>query len=161
MLPASAWLMPIASKKIAAIKEVRGATGLGLKEAKDLVEGAPKTVKEGVSKAEAEDLKKKAEFDMVYLGESLYSVASKEKVLLNCARSLKTGGTLAVLEGLMPARAVSPDDMVIKGMQLDFALYGHRFMTRDELSALMKKAGLKAIRLRSLGGSVYLVTARK
>jgi ubiquinone/menaquinone biosynthesis C-methylase UbiE len=114
-----------------------------------------------IVKVRAEDLKKKAKFDMVYLGESLYSVANKEKVLLNCARSLKTGGTLAVLEGLMPARAVSADDMVIKGMQLDFALYGHRFMTRDELSALMKKAGLKAIRFRSLGGSVYLVTARK
>src|SRR6516162_5273839 len=48
-------------KKIEVIKEVRAITGLGLKEAKDLVEGAPKTVKEGVSKAEAEDLKKKLE----------------------------------------------------------------------------------------------------
>lgn len=43
------------------IKEVRAITGLGLKEAKDLVEGAPKTVKEGVSKDEAADLKKKLE----------------------------------------------------------------------------------------------------
>ena len=48
-------------KKINVIKEVRAITGLGLKEAKDLVEGAPKTVKEGVPKAEAEDLKKKLE----------------------------------------------------------------------------------------------------
>ncbi len=48
-------------KKINVIKEVRGITGLGLKEAKDLVEGAPKTVKEGVSKDEAEELKKKLE----------------------------------------------------------------------------------------------------
>ena len=48
-------------KKIQVIKEVRTATGLGLKEAKDLVEGAPKAVKEGVSKAEAADLKKKLE----------------------------------------------------------------------------------------------------
>jgi len=48
-------------KKINVIKEVRAITGLGLKEAKDLVEGAPKTVKEGVAKAEAEDLKKKLE----------------------------------------------------------------------------------------------------
>ena len=47
--------------KIAVIKEVRGATNLGLKEAKDLVEGAPKTVKEGASKEEAEELKKKLE----------------------------------------------------------------------------------------------------
>jgi large subunit ribosomal protein L7/L12 len=45
--------------KIAVIKVVREITGLGLKEAKDLVEGAPKTLKEGVSKAEAEDMKKK------------------------------------------------------------------------------------------------------
>lgn len=44
--------------KIAVIKEVRTITGLGLKEAKDLVEGAPKTVKDGVSKDEAEKLKK-------------------------------------------------------------------------------------------------------
>lgn len=49
------------SNKVAAIKAVRGATGLGLKEAKDLVESAPATVKEGVSKAEAEQLKKDLE----------------------------------------------------------------------------------------------------
>ncbi len=48
-------------KKINVIKEVRSMTGLGLKEAKDLVEGAPKTVKEAVSKDEAEELKKKLE----------------------------------------------------------------------------------------------------
>src|SRR5271154_5316368 len=46
-------------KKIQVIKVVRELTGLGLKEAKDLVDGAPKPVKEGVSKAEAEDIKKK------------------------------------------------------------------------------------------------------
>ena len=48
-------------KKINVIKEVRTITGLGLKEAKDLVEGAPKPVKEGVDKAEADDLKAKLE----------------------------------------------------------------------------------------------------
>ena len=48
-------------KKINVIKEVRTITGLGLKEAKDLVEGAPKTVKEGVSKDEAAKLKKQLE----------------------------------------------------------------------------------------------------
>ncbi|MEA2625649.1 MAG: large subunit ribosomal protein [Candidatus Binatota bacterium] len=48
-------------KKIQVIKVVREVTGLGLKEAKDLVDGAPKNVKEGVSKKEAEDLKKKLE----------------------------------------------------------------------------------------------------
>jgi len=48
-------------KKINVIKEVRAITGLGLKEAKDLVEGAPKPVKEGVSKAEAEKIKAQLE----------------------------------------------------------------------------------------------------
>ena len=48
-------------KKIDVIKVVREITGLGLKEAKDLVEGAPKAIKEGVAKAEAEDMKKKLE----------------------------------------------------------------------------------------------------
>ena len=48
-------------KKIEVIKEVRAITGLGLKEAKDLVEGAPKAVKEGVNKKDAEDMKKKLE----------------------------------------------------------------------------------------------------
>ena len=48
-------------KKIEVIKEVRALTGLGLKEAKDLVEGAPKPVKEGVNKAEAAAIKKKLE----------------------------------------------------------------------------------------------------
>ena len=46
-----------AAKKIGVIKEVRGITGLGLKEAKDMVEGAPKTLKEGASKEEAEKIK--------------------------------------------------------------------------------------------------------
>ena len=47
--------------KINVIKEVRAITGLGLKEAKDLVDGAPKSIKEGVAKAEAEDMKAKLE----------------------------------------------------------------------------------------------------
>jgi len=47
--------------KVAVIKAVRGATGLGLKEAKDMVEGAPATLKEGVAKGEAEELKKALE----------------------------------------------------------------------------------------------------
>jgi large subunit ribosomal protein L7/L12 len=49
------------ANKINVIKEVRGITGLGLKEAKDLVEGAPKPLKEGVKKEEAEEIKKKLE----------------------------------------------------------------------------------------------------
>jgi large subunit ribosomal protein L7/L12 len=54
-------LVEAGANKIGSIKEVRAITGLGLKEAKDLVEGAPKAVKEGVSKAEAEEIKKKLE----------------------------------------------------------------------------------------------------
>jgi large subunit ribosomal protein L7/L12 len=54
-------LAKVGEKKINVIKEVRTITGLGLKEAKDLVEGAPKTVKEGVSKDEAAKLKKQLE----------------------------------------------------------------------------------------------------
>jgi large subunit ribosomal protein L7/L12 len=50
-----------ATKKVATIKAVREITGLGLKEAKDLVDGAPKPVKEGISKADAEAAKKKLE----------------------------------------------------------------------------------------------------
>src|SRR6202022_27239 len=53
----TAVLAAIGDKKIEVIKEVRALTGLGLKEAKDLVEGAPKPVKEGVSKDEAEKIK--------------------------------------------------------------------------------------------------------
>ena len=54
-------LAAVGDKKINVIKEVRAITGLGLKEAKDLVEGAPKAVKEGASKDEAEEIKKKLE----------------------------------------------------------------------------------------------------
>ncbi len=54
-------LASFGDNKINVIKEVRGITGLGLGEAKALVEGAPKAIKEGVSKAEAEDIKKKLE----------------------------------------------------------------------------------------------------
>jgi len=54
-------LSGIGEKKIQVIKEVRAITGLGLKEAKDLVDGAPKPVKEGISKAEADEIKKKLE----------------------------------------------------------------------------------------------------
>lgn len=54
-------LVSAGGQKIAVIKAVREITGLGLKEAKDLVDGAPKAIKEGVEKAEAEELKKKIE----------------------------------------------------------------------------------------------------
>ena len=54
-------LVEAGANKIGVIKEVRAITGLGLKEAKDLVEAAPKAVKEGASKADAEEIKKKLE----------------------------------------------------------------------------------------------------
>ena len=54
-------LMSAGEKKVEVIKVVRAATGLGLKEAKDLVDGAPKPVKEGISKADADALKKQLE----------------------------------------------------------------------------------------------------
>ena len=54
-------LLAAGEKKIQVIKVVRAITGLGLKEAKDLVDGAPKTIKEAVAKAEADDLKKQLE----------------------------------------------------------------------------------------------------
>ena len=54
-------LASFGGNKIAVIKEVRGITGLGLKEAKELVESAPKSVKEGAPKAEAEEIKEKLE----------------------------------------------------------------------------------------------------
>ena len=54
-------LISSGANKIAVIKEVRTITNLGLKEAKDLVDGAPKTVKDGLPKAEAEEIKKKLE----------------------------------------------------------------------------------------------------
>ncbi len=54
-------LASFGDKKINVIKEVRGITGLGLKEAKELVEGAPKAVKEGIPQAEADEIKEKLE----------------------------------------------------------------------------------------------------
>ena len=54
-------LTDLGAKKINVIKEIRGITGLGLKEAKEMAESAPKTVKEGVTKEEAEEMKKKLE----------------------------------------------------------------------------------------------------
>ena len=54
-------LLEVGSNKISVIKEVRTITGLGLKEAKDLVEGAPKPLKQGLAKADAEEMKKNLE----------------------------------------------------------------------------------------------------
>ena len=66
------FLSSAGDKKINVIKEVRAITGLGLKEAKDLVEGAPKEVKKGVSKKDAEEAKKKLEA----AGETVFRISS-------------------------------------------------------------------------------------
>ena len=74
-------------KKINVIKEIRTITGLGLKEAKDLVEGAPKTVKEAVNKDEAEKIKKVLE----------EQGASVEDQVMQTARVVTCGGNLQAL----------------------------------------------------------------
>ena len=51
--------------------------------------------------------------------------------------------------------------MIIMGMQIDFALQGHRFMKKRELATLLKGAGMKELEFKQLGGSVYLAIARK
>ena len=66
----SLFLAAAGDKKINVIKEVRAITGLGLKEAKDLVEGAPKEIKGGVAKKDAEEFKKKLEACLLYTSPS-------------------------------------------------------------------------------------------
>lgn len=101
------------------------------------------------------------EFDIVYLGESLYAASDKRKVVSNCHRALKKGGTIAIVEGLLPeSKLQSNDNRLIMGMQLDFALQGHRFMTRREVASLLEKEKFSRVRFEDLGGSVYLVTAK-
>jgi ubiquinone/menaquinone biosynthesis C-methylase UbiE len=100
------------------------------------------------------------EFDIVYLGESLYAARDKQKMVSNCRRALKKGGTIAIVEGLLPESSLQNDDnRLIMGMQLDFALQGYRFMTRREVARLLAK--FSKVRFEDLGGSVYLVTAKK
>jgi SAM-dependent methyltransferase len=98
------------------------------------------------------------EFDIVYLGESLYAVSDKQKVISNCLRALKNGGTIAIVEGLLPeSNQYTDDDRLIRGMGLDFALQGHKFMTKKQVAKLLEK--FSRVRFEDLGGSVYLVTA--
>jgi len=98
------------------------------------------------------------EFDIVYLGESLYAAKDKQKVISNCLRALKNGGTIAIVEGLLPESNLQiDDDRLIRGMELDFALQGYRFMTKKQVSKLLEK--FSRVRFEDLGGSVYLVTA--
>lgn len=101
------------------------------------------------------------EFDMVYLGESLYAAADKQKVLANCFNALNKTGTIAVVEGLLSDSGTSMEDQLIMGMQIDFALQGHRFLTKKEIRTLLKDAGFSKIRFQNFGGSLFLVTARK
>ena len=66
-----------------------------------------------------------------------------------------------ILEGLIPEGKVAQEDLLIMGMQLDFALQGHQFLTKQELRKLLHETGFKNVGFRSLGGSVYLTSAKK
>jgi SAM-dependent methyltransferase len=113
-----------------------------------------------ITKQEGESITFENEFDIVYLGESLYAARDKQKVVSNCRRALKNGGTIAIVEGLLPESALqSNDNRLIMGMQLDFALQGHKFMTNREVAQLLDK--FSKVSFKDLGGSISLVTARK
>jgi ubiquinone/menaquinone biosynthesis C-methylase UbiE len=113
-----------------------------------------------VVKQAGESMKFEDEFDIVYLGESLYAARDKQKMVANCRRALKSGGTIAIVEGLLPeSNRDSDENRLIMGMQLDFALQGYTFMTRKEVATLLGK--FSGVRFKDLGGSVYLVTATK
>ena len=113
-----------------------------------------------IIKQAAESMTFEDEFDLVYLGESLYAARDKERVVSNCRRALKNGGTIAIVEGLLPESNLQSDgNRLIIGMQLDFALQGYRFMTEREVAKLLIK--FSRVRFEDLGGSVYLVTAGK
>jgi large subunit ribosomal protein L7/L12 len=98
-------LVAVGEKKINVIKEVRAITGLGLKEAKDLVEAAPKTVKEAATKQEAEDIKKKLEevgakkIQVIKVIREITSLGLKE------AKDLVDGAPSLVKEGIEKAEA--------------------------------------------------------
>jgi len=101
-----------------------------------------------------------SEFDLVYLGESLYAAADKQAIVSNCFSALKKGGTIAIVEGLLPDK-VDNETQLIMGMQLDFALQGFSFMTRKEIMSLLKGAGFAKVTFADFGGSLYLVAAEK
>jgi SAM-dependent methyltransferase len=120
--------------------------------------GVARSIK--ILKQSGESMKFEGEFDIVYLGESLYAARDKQKVVSNCRRALKKGGTIAIVEGLLPESKLQSDgNRLILGMQLDFALQGYRFMARNEVAGLLDK--FSRVRFEDLGGSVYLVTATK
>lgn len=111
---------------------------------------------------EAEAMPFSNEFDIAYLGESLYAARNKQKTTDNCFRALRKNGIVAVIEGLLPTSGIRADEnKLIMGMQLDFALQGHRFLTSKEILLLLKKSGFTNMRLKALGGAVYLITARR
>jgi SAM-dependent methyltransferase len=114
-----------------------------------------------IIKARGESMKFANEFEIVFLGESLYTMKNKEKALSNCWRALKNAGTIAIIEGLLPkSKLTSAANQVIMGMQLDFALQGHTFMNKKDIVLLLKDKFSKT-HFEDLGGSVYLVTATK
>ena len=113
-----------------------------------------------IMKQAGESMAFESEFDIVFLGESLYAARNKKKVVSNCRRALKSGGTIAIVEGLLPQSNLQGDEnKLIMGMQLDFALQGYRFMTRKEITRLLRK--FTGVRFEDLGGCVYLITATK
>lgn len=113
-----------------------------------------------VTKQAGESMAFESKFDIVYLGESLYAARDKQKVVSNCRRALKSGGTITIVEGLLPESNLQDDEnKLIMGMQLDFALQGYRFMTRKEIARLLSE--FTGVRFEDLGGSVYLVAATK
>lgn len=113
-----------------------------------------------VMKQAGESMAFESEFDIVYLGESLYAARDKQKVVSNCRRALKSGGTIAIVEGLLPeSNRDSDENRLIMGMQLDFALQGYTFMKRKQVATLLNK--FSTVRFKDLGGSVCLVAATK
>ncbi len=125
--------------------------------ARQIAPGKPVTL----IKVSSESMKFANEFEIVFLGESLYTMKDKEKVLSNCWRALKNYGTIAIMEGLLPkSKLNSAANQLIIGMQLDFALQGHTFMNKEEIIALLNNKFSKAL-FEDLGGNVYLVTATK
>ncbi|MEO9294202.1 MAG: methyltransferase domain-containing protein [Nitrososphaera sp.] len=113
-----------------------------------------------ILKQSGEEMAFEQEFDLVYLGESLYAGLDKQKIISNCHRALKKGGTIAIVEGLLPEK-IDDESRLIMGMQIDFALQGYRFMTKSEMSALLSGAGFVKPDFYDLGGSLFLITAQK
>lgn len=112
-------------------------------------------------KASSESMKFANEFDIVFLGESLYMMKDKERGLSNCWRALKNYGTIAIMEGLLPrSKLNNAARQLIMGMQLDFALQGQMFMNKNDIALLLNNRFSNTL-FEDLGGNVYLVTAMK